>query len=164
MLGQLFVHTLNVLLSSLGSIASEGANNPCSLYFLNIAVDTTIGASNGGAVAIISSADFALLSCRRLVHLLQHAVPDTLLHRCAGLARICFWTVYFHSNRHRTTPAKEDNDKRCLLRRVCTEPVCQRNQLRQPASEYNGQHTRNPCIGRITDTTSSISLADSTAE
>jgi hypothetical protein len=44
MLGQAFVHTLNVLLSSLGSIASEGANNPCSLYFLNIAIDTTIGA------------------------------------------------------------------------------------------------------------------------
>lgn len=43
MLGQLFVHTLNVILSSLGSIASEGANNPCSLYFLNIAIDTTIG-------------------------------------------------------------------------------------------------------------------------
>lgn len=43
MLGQLFVHTLNVVLSSLGSIASEGENNPCSLYFLNIAVDTTVG-------------------------------------------------------------------------------------------------------------------------
>ncbi|PWN35390.1 uncharacterized protein FA14DRAFT_115574, partial [Meira miltonrushii] len=43
MLGQLFVHILNVLLSSLGSRASEGENNPCSLYFLNIAIDTTIG-------------------------------------------------------------------------------------------------------------------------
>lgn len=43
MLGQLFVHILNVLLSWLGSRASEGENNPCSLYFLNIAIDTTIG-------------------------------------------------------------------------------------------------------------------------
>ncbi|PWN94073.1 hypothetical protein FA10DRAFT_264663 [Acaromyces ingoldii] len=43
MLGQLFVHTLNVALSSLGSLASEGEENPCSLYFLNIAIDTTLG-------------------------------------------------------------------------------------------------------------------------
>jgi hypothetical protein len=43
MLGQLFVHILNVFLSYMGSIASEGENNPCSLYFLNIAIDTTIG-------------------------------------------------------------------------------------------------------------------------
>jgi hypothetical protein len=43
MLGQLFVHTLNVFLSWLGSRASAGEDNPCSLYFLNIAVDTTLG-------------------------------------------------------------------------------------------------------------------------
>ncbi|PWN53058.1 hypothetical protein IE53DRAFT_310980 [Violaceomyces palustris] len=41
MLGQVFVHTLNVVLSDL--VAKEGGNNPCSLYFLNILVDTTLG-------------------------------------------------------------------------------------------------------------------------
>lgn len=40
-LGQLFVHTLNVLLSSL--VARQGRNNPCTLYFLNIGIDTTLG-------------------------------------------------------------------------------------------------------------------------
>lgn len=43
MLGQLFVHTLNVLLSN--SVAHAGEENPCSLYFLNILVDTTLGVS-----------------------------------------------------------------------------------------------------------------------
>lgn len=41
MLGQLFVHTLNVLLSNF--VANVGSENPCSLYFLNILVDTTAG-------------------------------------------------------------------------------------------------------------------------
>ncbi|PWN24489.1 hypothetical protein BDZ90DRAFT_212407, partial [Jaminaea rosea] len=41
MLGQLFVHTLNVLLSNF--VANVGDENPCSLYFLNILVDTTAG-------------------------------------------------------------------------------------------------------------------------
>lgn len=41
MLGQLFVHSLNVLLSSI--IANVGDFNPCSLYLLNILVDTTLG-------------------------------------------------------------------------------------------------------------------------
>lgn len=41
MLGQLFVHTLNVLLSNF--VADVGDQNPCSLYFLNILVDTTLG-------------------------------------------------------------------------------------------------------------------------
>ncbi|SNX82759.1 related to Vacuolar membrane protein [Melanopsichium pennsylvanicum] len=41
MLGQLFVHILNVILSDF--VASGGGENPCSLYFLNILVDTTLG-------------------------------------------------------------------------------------------------------------------------
>lgn len=41
MLGQLFVHILNVVLSDF--VASGGGENPCSLYFLNILVDTTVG-------------------------------------------------------------------------------------------------------------------------
>lgn len=41
MLGQLFVHTLNVLLSNFA--AHMGSQNPCSLYFLNILIDTTLG-------------------------------------------------------------------------------------------------------------------------
>ncbi|KAJ9477371.1 Vacuolar membrane protein [Pseudozyma hubeiensis] len=41
MLGQLFVHILNVILSDF--VASGGGENPCSLYFLNILVDTTVG-------------------------------------------------------------------------------------------------------------------------
>lgn len=41
MLGQLFVHTLNVLLSNF--VANVGEQNPCSLYFLNILIDTTLG-------------------------------------------------------------------------------------------------------------------------
>ncbi|KAL9932622.1 hypothetical protein V8E36_008321 [Tilletia maclaganii] len=41
MLGQLFVHTLNIILSD--AVAAHGKNNPCSLYFLNIAIDTTLG-------------------------------------------------------------------------------------------------------------------------
>ncbi|KAE8210672.1 hypothetical protein CF327_g5484 [Tilletia walkeri] len=41
MLGQLFVHTLNIVLSD--AVAAHGKNNPCSLYFLNIAIDTTLG-------------------------------------------------------------------------------------------------------------------------
>ncbi|CAO1635086.1 unnamed protein product [Sympodiomycopsis kandeliae] len=41
MLGQLFVHTLNVLLSNVA--ANIGEQNPCSLYFLNILIDTTLG-------------------------------------------------------------------------------------------------------------------------
>lgn len=41
LLGQMFVHTLNVLLSNF--VASGGGENPCSLYFLNILVDTTLG-------------------------------------------------------------------------------------------------------------------------
>ncbi|KAI3480120.1 hypothetical protein L1887_57719 [Cichorium endivia] len=41
MLGQLFVHILNVVLSDF--VASGGGENPCSLYFLNILVDTTLG-------------------------------------------------------------------------------------------------------------------------
>jgi len=41
MLGQLFVHILNIVLSDF--VASGGGENPCSLYFLNILVDTTLG-------------------------------------------------------------------------------------------------------------------------
>ncbi|KAJ1019428.1 hypothetical protein NDA16_004545 [Ustilago loliicola] len=41
LLGQLFVHILNVILSDF--VASGGGENPCSLYFLNILVDTTLG-------------------------------------------------------------------------------------------------------------------------
>ncbi|CAD6961743.1 unnamed protein product [Tilletia controversa] len=41
MLGQLFVHTLNIVLSD--AVAAHGRSNPCSLYFLNIAIDTTLG-------------------------------------------------------------------------------------------------------------------------
>ncbi|TKY89439.1 hypothetical protein EX895_001970 [Sporisorium graminicola] len=41
LLGQLFVHILNVILSDF--VASGGGENPCSLYFLNILVDTTVG-------------------------------------------------------------------------------------------------------------------------
>ncbi|KAK0550815.1 hypothetical protein OC846_002351 [Tilletia horrida] len=41
MLGQLFVHTLNIVLSD--AVAHHGKSNPCSLYFLNIAIDTTLG-------------------------------------------------------------------------------------------------------------------------
>ena len=41
LLGQLFVHILNVVLSDF--VASGGGKNPCSLYFLNILVDTTLG-------------------------------------------------------------------------------------------------------------------------
>ena len=38
--GQLFVHVLNVTLSAVGV---QDGNNPCSLYFLNILLDTTLG-------------------------------------------------------------------------------------------------------------------------
>jgi len=41
MLGQAFVHILNVLVSD--SIAKNDKGNPCALYFLNIGVDTTVG-------------------------------------------------------------------------------------------------------------------------
>ncbi|SPC60641.1 related to Vacuolar membrane protein [Ustilago sp. UG-2017b] len=41
LLGQLFVHILNIILSDF--VASGGGENPCSLYFLNILVDTTLG-------------------------------------------------------------------------------------------------------------------------
>ncbi|PWZ03383.1 hypothetical protein BCV70DRAFT_197599 [Testicularia cyperi] len=41
LLGQLFVHILNVVLSDF--VARGGGENPCSLYFLNILVDTTLG-------------------------------------------------------------------------------------------------------------------------
>lgn len=41
MLGQLFVHILNVVFSDAG--AEQGGDNPCSLYFLNILIDTTLG-------------------------------------------------------------------------------------------------------------------------
>ncbi|OCF38575.1 hypothetical protein I317_07642 [Kwoniella heveanensis CBS 569] len=39
--GQAVVHGLNVLISDL--VASAAHNNPCSLYFLNVLIDTTIG-------------------------------------------------------------------------------------------------------------------------
>lgn len=39
--GQMFLHGLNVLISDLG--AHRAAGNPCSVYILNILVDTTFG-------------------------------------------------------------------------------------------------------------------------
>lgn len=42
-MGQAFVHSLNVLLSNWGSHQGGDFENPCTLYALNIAVDTTIG-------------------------------------------------------------------------------------------------------------------------
>ncbi|KAL4403071.1 hypothetical protein ACI68E_000853 [Malassezia pachydermatis] len=39
--GQLIVHMMNVLFSAVGTLQDGG--NPCSLYFLNIALDTTLG-------------------------------------------------------------------------------------------------------------------------
>ena len=39
--GQLIVHMLNVTFSAVGAMS---AGNPCSLYFLNIALDSTLGA------------------------------------------------------------------------------------------------------------------------
>lgn len=56
MLGQLFVHILNVVLSDF--VASGGGENPCSLYFLNVLVDTTIGVF------------FIYLTLRLITHLL----------------------------------------------------------------------------------------------
>ncbi|EAL22144.1 hypothetical protein CNBC2820 [Cryptococcus deneoformans B-3501A] len=41
LVGQAVVHALNLLISDL--VASVGNSNPCSLYFLNILIDTTIG-------------------------------------------------------------------------------------------------------------------------
>ncbi|TFK55645.1 hypothetical protein OE88DRAFT_1622416, partial [Heliocybe sulcata] len=40
-LGQLFVHGVNVLISDVG--AHRGAGNACVFYFLNILIDTTVG-------------------------------------------------------------------------------------------------------------------------
>lgn len=40
-IGQMFVHGVNVLISDLGSHHSSG--NACVFYFLNILVDTTLG-------------------------------------------------------------------------------------------------------------------------
>ena len=42
-IGQMFVHGLNVLISDIVSRLSSG--NACVLYFLNILVDTTLGKS-----------------------------------------------------------------------------------------------------------------------
>lgn len=42
MVGQLYVHGLNILVSDLVAHRSDG--NPCVLYFLNILIDTTLGA------------------------------------------------------------------------------------------------------------------------
>lgn len=39
--GQLFVHILNVMFSAVGT--GQDGINPCSLYFLNILLDTTLG-------------------------------------------------------------------------------------------------------------------------
>ncbi|KDN43896.1 hypothetical protein K437DRAFT_257286 [Tilletiaria anomala UBC 951] len=41
MTGQVFVHVLNIILSD--AVAAHGKRNPCSLYFLNIIIDTTFG-------------------------------------------------------------------------------------------------------------------------
>ncbi|ORY22970.1 Vaculolar membrane protein-domain-containing protein [Naematelia encephala] len=41
LVGQGVVHALNVLISDL--VAHHASNNPCSLYFLNVLIDTTIG-------------------------------------------------------------------------------------------------------------------------
>lgn len=39
--GQMFVHGVNVLISDLGS--HRAAGNACTFYFLNILIDTTLG-------------------------------------------------------------------------------------------------------------------------
>lgn len=39
--GQIFVHLSNVFISDL--VAHHSSNNPCTLYFLNVLVDTTVG-------------------------------------------------------------------------------------------------------------------------
>lgn len=39
--GQLMVHMLNVMFSAVGTL--QDGRNPCSLYFLNILLDTTLG-------------------------------------------------------------------------------------------------------------------------
>lgn len=41
--GQMFVHGVNVLISDVGSHRTAG--NACVFYFLNILVDTTLGTS-----------------------------------------------------------------------------------------------------------------------
>src|SRR5712691_7855822 len=41
--GQMFVHGINVLISDVGSTRSSG--NACVFYFLNILIDTTLGVS-----------------------------------------------------------------------------------------------------------------------
>ncbi|KAK4687608.1 hypothetical protein P7C73_g2523, partial [Tremellales sp. Uapishka_1] len=41
LVGQMVIHGLNLLISSL--VAHAADNNPCSLYFLNVLIDTTIG-------------------------------------------------------------------------------------------------------------------------
>ncbi|ORY80717.1 Vaculolar membrane protein-domain-containing protein [Leucosporidium creatinivorum] len=56
--GQAFVHASNVLISDL--IARHKADNPCSLYALNIAIDTTLG--------VLVLFGFLKLSTRLLVH------------------------------------------------------------------------------------------------
>ena len=42
-IGQMFVHGVNVLIS--GIVAHLSSGNACVLYFLNILIDTTLGAS-----------------------------------------------------------------------------------------------------------------------
>ena len=39
--GQMFVHGVNLLISGIGAHHSSG--NPCAVYFLNILIDTTLG-------------------------------------------------------------------------------------------------------------------------
>lgn len=46
-IGQMFVHGVNVLIS--GLVAHLSSGNACVLYFLNILIDTTLGKSSGFA-------------------------------------------------------------------------------------------------------------------
>jgi hypothetical protein len=65
--GQMFVHGVNVLISDVGSARSSG--NACVFYFLNILIDTTLG------VSLCTSPSFKSLM---LCFICQVSVPSTL--------------------------------------------------------------------------------------
>ncbi|KAJ9123903.1 hypothetical protein QFC22_000693 [Naganishia vaughanmartiniae] len=74
LIGQTLIHGSNLLISD--QVAHGGGNNPCSLYFLNVLVDTTIGKS------LLSH------STRKAVPLVAHPDSLLLLYRCARLVSI----------------------------------------------------------------------------
>ena len=88
--GQAFVHGVNVLISDLA--AHHSAGNPCVMYFLNILIDTTFGAAPVSMTKLFESC--SPRGNRSCCHILSFTFIHPFPYKNLGLEGLYLWRLW----------------------------------------------------------------------